>query len=51
MLHITLISPFYFLKIDVVLKITIGSESIVIYHKFNNDFKSHINFGCYKKKT
>jgi hypothetical protein len=41
MLHIILLSTFYPSKIDVALKITIGS-------KFNSDFKSHIKFGRIK---
>jgi hypothetical protein len=40
MLHIIHLSSFYPPKIDVALKITIGSK--------NSDFKSHINFGVTK---
>jgi hypothetical protein len=48
---ITLVSLFCFFKIDVILKIIIELKSIVIYYKFNNDFKNHINFEWDKKKT
>jgi hypothetical protein len=27
------------------LKLSLDQNSIVVYHKFNGDFKSHINFG------
>jgi hypothetical protein len=29
-------------------KITIGLKLIMIYHKSNSDFRSHINFGGHK---
>jgi hypothetical protein len=45
MLDIIILFSFYLLKIDVVLKIIIESKLIVIYHKFNSNFKRHINFG------
>jgi hypothetical protein len=45
MLHITILSLFYLFKINVALKLPLDQNLIVIYHKFNGDFKSHINFG------
>jgi hypothetical protein len=48
---------FCYLKIDVALKIIIGSKfnsghqnSIMVYHKFNGDFKNHINYDGTKEK-
>jgi hypothetical protein len=45
MLHNTIMSPFCPYKIDVALKSLLDQNPIVVYHKFNGDFKSHINFG------
>jgi hypothetical protein len=33
------------------LKLPLDQNLIVIYHKFNNNFKSHINFNEIKKNT
>jgi hypothetical protein len=37
-------SSLYHFKINVTFKITLNENLIVIYHKFNDNFKSHINF-------
>jgi hypothetical protein len=39
---------FVFLKLTWLLKSPFDQNSIMIYHKFNGDFKSHINFGRIK---
>jgi hypothetical protein len=49
-LYITFVSPFCPPKIDMALKSPLDQNSIVIYHKFNSNFKSHINLKT-KKKT
>jgi hypothetical protein len=36
---------FVLLKLMWLLKLLLNQNSIVIYRKFNGDFKSHINFG------
>jgi hypothetical protein len=40
----TLCSP----KLMWLLKSPLDQKSIIIYHKFNDDYKSHINFGEHK---
>jgi hypothetical protein len=45
MLHIIFVFPFCLFKIDVTLKIPLDQNPIVVYHKFNGNFKSYINFG------
>jgi hypothetical protein len=40
--------PFVLLKLMWLLKSPLDQNSILIYHKFNGDFKSYINFGRIK---
>jgi hypothetical protein len=44
MLHITLVSSFCPSKLMWLLKSPLDQNSIMVYHKFNDDFMSHINF-------
>jgi hypothetical protein len=37
--------PFVLLKLMWLLKSSLDQNPTMIYHKFNGDFKSHINFG------
>jgi len=41
--------PFVILKLTWLLKLPLDQNPIMIYHKFNGDFKSHINLGGQKE--
>jgi hypothetical protein len=45
MLEKRLISILYPLKINVALKLRLRQNLNLVYHKFNTDFKGHVNFG------
>jgi hypothetical protein len=48
--YISFSYPFFILsKLMWLLKSSSDQNSIMIYHKFNGDFNSHINFGRIKK--
>jgi hypothetical protein len=49
MIHIIFLSPFYPHKIMWLLKSLFDQNPIMIYHKFNGNFKNQMNFGGIKE--